>query len=56
VPSDSKVTHKEAENKLKYKHLCIEIQRMWNMKCFLIPVVIGATGTGTWKKYQASIT
>jgi hypothetical protein len=22
----------------------IEIQRMWNMKCFVIPVIIGAIG------------
>jgi hypothetical protein len=34
----------EAENKLKYTNQSIEIQRMWNMKCFVIPVIIGATG------------
>ena len=22
---------------------CIEIQRMWNLKCMIIPVIIGAT-------------
>jgi len=26
------------------KSLCVEIQRMWNMKCKIIPVIIGATG------------
>jgi hypothetical protein len=26
------------------KNLSIEIHRMWNMKCFVIPVIIGATG------------
>jgi len=35
---------KEAENKLKYKSLCIDIQRMWNLKCTIIPIIIGATG------------
>jgi len=33
--------------KLKYKSLCKEIQRMWNMKCTIVPVIIGATGIVT---------
>jgi hypothetical protein len=35
---------KEAEKKLKFKSLCIDIQRMWNLKCKIMPVIIGATG------------
>ena len=44
IPVDTNVVQKEAEMKLKYKSLCIEIQRMWNLKCTIIPVIIGATG------------
>jgi hypothetical protein len=48
---------KESENKLKYKNLSIEIQRMWNMKCFIILVINGATGIVTrgLKKYLETI-
>ena len=43
VPADRNVVQKEVEKKLKYKSLCIEIQQMWNLKCTIIPVIIGAT-------------
>ena len=47
VPADRNVVQKEAEKKLNYKSLCIEIQRMWNLKCTIIPVIVGATGIVT---------
>ena len=39
------IIKKEAEKILKYKDLTTEIQRMWNAKIKLIPVITGATGT-----------
>ena len=47
IPADRNVVQKEVERKLKYKSLCIEIQRLWNLKCTIIPVIIGAIGTVT---------
>ena len=46
IPADRNVVQKEAEKK-KYKSLCTEIQRMWNLKCTIVPVIIGATGIVT---------
>jgi hypothetical protein len=43
IPADRNVVQKEAEKKLEYKSLCIEIQRMWNLKCTIVPLIIGAT-------------
>jgi hypothetical protein len=42
IQVDRNFTRKEAEQKLKYKSLC-----MWKMKCMIIPMVIGATGIVT---------
>ena len=46
-PADRNVLQKEAEKKLKFKSLCIEIQRMWYLKCTILPVIFGATGRVT---------
>ena len=47
IPVDRNVVKKETENKLKYKGLCTEKQRMWNPKCTIIPVITGVTGIVT---------
>jgi hypothetical protein len=48
---------KEVEKILKYKDLTIEIQRMWNVKTRVIPVIIGATGTisKSCRKYVSNV-
>jgi hypothetical protein len=45
VPGDRKVIKKEGEKILKCQDLIIEIQRTWNVKTKVIPVIIVATGT-----------
>jgi hypothetical protein len=45
ISGDRNVIKKETDKILKYEDLTIEIQRMWNVKTKVIPVVIGATGT-----------
>jgi hypothetical protein len=51
------VIKKEAEKILKYKDLTTEIQRMWNVKTKVIPVIIGVTGTisKSFSKYVSNI-
>jgi hypothetical protein len=57
ISGDRNVIKKEAEKILKYKDLTIEIQRMWNVKTKVTPVIIGATGTisKSLRKYLSSI-
>jgi len=57
IPGDRNVIKKEDEKILKYKDLTIEIQRMWNEKTRVIPVIIGATGTSSksFRKYVSDI-
>jgi hypothetical protein len=49
--------NKGAEKILKYKDLIIDIQRMWNVKTRVIPVIIGATGTisKSLRKYLSNV-
>ena len=57
ISGDRNVIKKEAEKILKYKDLTIEIQGMWKVKTWVIPVIIGATGTisKSFLKYISNI-
>ena len=43
ISENRKVTKKEAEKILIYKDLTKEIERMWNVKTKVIPIMIKAT-------------
>ena len=45
IPGDRNVIKKEAKKILKYQDLIMDIQRVWNVKSKVIPVIIGVTGT-----------
>jgi hypothetical protein len=57
ISRDRNVIKKEAETVLKYKDLTIELQRMWNVKTRVIPVIIGAIGaiSKSFRKYISNI-
>jgi hypothetical protein len=57
ISGERNVIKREAEKILKYKDITIEIQRMWNVKTKVIPVIIGATGTisKSSRKYASNI-
>jgi hypothetical protein len=57
IPGDRNVIKKEAQKILKYEDFTIEIQRMWNVKAQVIPVIIGANGiiSKSFRKYVNNI-
>ena len=48
-PSDKNVTEKENEKIAKYSGLRVELAKMWNSECTVIPVVVGSLGAVSHK-------
>ena len=46
-PADHRLKLKELEKKDKYLDLARELEKLWNKKVTIIPIVIGAFGTVT---------
>ena len=44
IPHDINIAVKERDKRLKYQDLRVEIERMWNVKAEVTPVIIGHTG------------
>jgi len=57
IPGERNVINKEAEKILKEKGPTTEIQRTWNVKAEMVPVIIRATGTISkpLRKYLSNI-
>ena len=45
VPGDVRVERKQDEKIEKYRDLCRELGRLWEVRCSVVPVVVGALGT-----------
>ena len=55
VPGDQNIKMKELEKTTKYQHLRLQLQKLWNVKATVIPIVVGALGTVT-EKFQNHLT
>ena len=44
IPSDTNIKDQEAEKIDKYQDLRVEVQKLWNVKAKVVPVVIGTLG------------
>ena len=45
VPGDQNIKVKELEKITKYQDLRLQVQKLWDLKATVIPIVVGAFGT-----------
>ena len=57
ISGDRNAMKEEAKKVLNCKDLTVKIQRMWNIKTKMIPVITGATGTISisFRKYLSNV-
>jgi hypothetical protein len=57
ISGDRNVIEKKTEKILKYTDLTTEIERMWNVRTKVTPVITGATGTvsRSFRKYLSNV-
>ena len=57
IPGDSRIQQKELEKITKYQDLRVEVERLWERKATVVPVVIGALGAipKDFKKHLSTI-
>lgn len=53
-PNDINVVHKEQEKITKYSGIRVELGRMWNCECVVVPIVVGGLGvvSENFEKYK----
>ena len=44
IPGDSRITSKVLEKQTRYTDLKIEVEKLWTVKCVIVPIVVGALG------------
>ena len=56
-PNDINVSQKEQEKVTKYAGLRMELGRMWNCECVVVPIVIGGLGvvSNNFEKYKLMV-
>jgi len=45
IPGDSRLYSKVLEKQTKYTDLKIEVQKLWNVSCQIVPIVVGILGS-----------